>query len=248
MSDKYRVVTLQKRPELIDDINELHSLGWAQFMREDPISVKYWDKLLSWFPEYQYLLLDDQGATVACGNSIPFHWDGTENGLPSGWDGVFEQGILDNQNNIPPNKVSALAIVIHPDFQGKGLSEIMVREMKSLVKKNQFHQMIAPVRPSLKPKYPLIPMKEYAFWKRKDGKPFDPWLRTHHKTGGQIMCVAEKSMVIPATIQQWETWTGMAFPASGKYVILEGLVPLEIDYEKNYGIYVEPNVWMKHRL
>lgn len=248
MNSKYRVVTLKEHPELKEELNKIHSLGWVKFMREDPIAIKYWDELLSWFPEFQFILLDNKGTAIACGNSIPFHWDGTESNLPSGWDGVFEQGILDFKNNIKPNSVSALAIVIHPSFQGKGLSEIMVREMKSLVKKNRIYQIIAPVRPSLKPMYPLIPMEEYVRWKRCDGKSFDPWIRTHCKTGATIMGIAEKSMVIPATVQQWKEWTGMEFPGSGKYVIPEGLIPLEIDLDSNTGIYIEPNVWLNHRL
>jgi len=248
MNNNYYIVTLKERTELKEEFNKLHTLGWPIFMREDPVAIKYWSKLLAWFPEFQFLLLDNKETAIACGNSIPFYWNGTENGLPSGWDGVFEQGIMEFQNNIKPNSVSALAIVIHPDFQGKGLSEIMVREMKSLVKKNQINQMVAPVRPSLKAKYPLIPMYEYISWKSKDGKLFDPWIRTHCKTGAEIISVAERSMVIPATIQQWEEWTNMRFPATGKYIINEGLVPLDINLDTNTGVYIEPNMWLKHQL
>jgi GNAT superfamily N-acetyltransferase len=248
MNSEYRVVTLKERPDLEEDLDKLHSLGWPKFMREDPIANKYWGKLLSWYSEFQFFLLDKNGKAIACGNSIPFSWDGSINGLPSGWDGVFEKGIMDHENHIVPNSVSALAIVIHPDFQGKGLSELMIRAMKSIVKRNQIHQMVAPVRPSLKSKYPLIPMTEYVNWKRKDGRPFDPWIRTHCKTGAEIISVAERSMVIKGTIQEWEEWTNMKFPSSGKYVINGGLVPLEINCDTDTGVYIEPNVWLKHRL
>src|SRR5258708_31304265 len=36
--------------------------------------------------------------------------------------------------------------------------------------------LIAPVRPSWKDRYPLIPIAEYAAWRRADGLPFDPWM------------------------------------------------------------------------
>ncbi|MGG0464556.1 GNAT family N-acetyltransferase [Priestia aryabhattai] len=248
MNSNYRVVTLKEYPKLTEEIDKLHRLGWVKFMGKDPIANKYWNKLQLWFAEFQFLLLDNKGTPIACGHSIPFHWNGTENNLPPGWDGVFEQGILEYENNIKPNSVSALAIVIHPEFQGKGLSELMIKEMKSLVKSNQIHQMVAPVRPSLKHRYPLIPMSEYIRWKRKDGKPFDPWIRTHCKTGATIIKVAEKSMVIPATIQEWEEWTDMEFHSSGKYVIPGGLVPLNINRDANTGVYIEPNVWLNHQL
>lgn len=248
MDKKYTMVTLEERPDLEDELNKLHSLGWVKYMREDPIAVKYWNKLLSCFPQFQYILLSEEFKPMACGNAIPFHWDGDEDRLPAGWDKVFEKGIVDFQNKIQPNSLSALAIVIHPEFRGKGLSELMVREMKGLTIKSKLKNMVAPVRPSLKYKYPLIPMEKYIRWVRKDGTPFDPWIRTHFKTGASIMKVAEKSMVIPASVNEWEEWTGMKLPSSGTYIINDGLVPLEVDKSANNGVYIEPNVWMKHHL
>ena len=248
MNKKYNVITLKERPDLKEEFSKLHSIGWVKFMREDPIGVKYWGYLFSWFPELQFILLNEKLKPMACGNSIPFDWDGIEDNLPAGWDGVLEKGISDYQNKISPNSLSALAIVIHPDFRGKGLSELMVKEMKRLAMKSKIKKMVAPVRPSLKHKYPLIPMEEYIKWVKEDGTPFDPWIRTHWKTGASIIKVAKSSMVIPSSIENWEEWTGMKLPSSGRYIVNEGLVPLKVDRVTNTGVYIEPNVWMKHYL
>lgn len=248
MDKKYTVVTLKERPDLEGELNKLHSIVWIKYMKEVPTSLKYWNELLSCFPEFQYILLNEDFRPVACGNSIPFSWNGNENSLPTGWDEVFKKGILDFRNKIQPNSLSALAIVIHPEFRGKGLSKLMVREMKGLAIKSKFKNMVAPVRPSLKFKYPLIPMEEYISWMRDDGTHFDPWIRTHFKIGASIIKVAETSMVIPASIKDWEKWIDMKLPSSGSYIINEGLVPLELDKEANKGVYIEPNVWMKHPL
>ncbi len=123
LNNKCTIVTLKDRPDMKKELNKLHSLGWIKYMREDPVSIKYWGNLLSWFPEFQYILLNEDLNPIACGNAIPFNWDGHSDSLPSGWDGVFEEGIVGYQNNIRPNSLSALAIVIHPEFRGKGLSE-----------------------------------------------------------------------------------------------------------------------------
>src|SRR5690606_19496647 len=246
--ERYTVVTLKQRPDLEDELNKLHHIGWTDFMREDPIADKYWGKLLAWFPEYQFILLNEESKPVACGNAIPFEWDGNDDSLPSGWDDVFEKGILDYEHHKQSNSLSALAIVIHPEYRGEGLSDRMVKEMKSLAIQGHLKNMVAPVRPSLKCKYPLIPMEDYISWMREDGTPFDPWIRTHAKNGATVMKVAEESMVIPATVEEWEEWTGMRLPSSGSYIIKEGLVPLEIDKTMNTGVYVEPNVWMRHYL
>ena len=38
----------------------------------------------------------------------------------------------------------------------------------------------------------------------------------------------------------------MRFPDSGSYVVPGALVPVEIDLERDEGLYREPNVWMVH--
>ncbi|WP_077325595.1 GNAT family N-acetyltransferase [Virgibacillus siamensis] len=246
--DNYTVNTVKARPELVDEFDKLHGLGWVKYMSQDPVGVTYWRKLFSCFPEFQYLLFNKESHPVACGNAIPFDWDGSDATLPSGWDGVFEKGMTDYKYHKSPNSLSALAIVIHPDFRGKGLSGLMVREMKALAVEHNLDKMVAPVRPSSKSKYPLIPMDEYITWLREDATPFDPWIRTHYKSGASIIKVAERSMVIPASVKKWEDWTGLKLPASGRYVIKDGLVPLNVDIAADKGVYIEPNVWMRHYL
>ncbi|HUD80606.1 MAG TPA: hypothetical protein VMR00_22385 [Streptosporangiaceae bacterium] len=54
-------------------------------------------------------------------------------------------------------------------------------------------------------------------------------------------------MVISGTVAQWEHWTGMAFPETGRYVVPEALDLIDIDREKDAGRYSEPNLWMRHR-
>jgi len=49
-------------------------------------------------------------------------------------------------------------------------------------------------------------------------------------------------------VAEWEGWTGMAFPETGDYVVEGALVPARIDRERDLGLYVEPNVWMRHSL
>ncbi len=40
----------------------------------------------------------------------------------------------------------------------------------------------------------------------------------------------------------------MRFPESGTYSVPGALRPIEIDVEADRGVYVEPNVWMHHKL
>jgi hypothetical protein len=100
------------------------------------------------------------------------------------------------------------------------------------------------VRPTLKERYPLIPIERYVEWRREDGSHFDPWIRVHERVGGEIVQVAPRSMLIEAPVADWEEWTEMTFPEDGAYVVPGMLATLEV--RDGVGTHVEPNVWMRH--
>jgi hypothetical protein len=106
--------------------------------------------------------------------------------------------------------------------------------------------MVAPVRPTLKARYPLQDFATYCGWRRPDGELFDPWLRTHERLGATIIGPANRSMTVTATIAEWESWTGLRFPASTAYAIAGALAPLQVNLETGLGTYAEPNLWMRH--
>jgi hypothetical protein len=122
----------------------------------------------------------------------------------------------------------------------------MIQRMGELGREHGLDALIAPVRPSLKDRYPLASIERYVEWRRPDGAHLDPWLRTHERLGAEIVKVAPQSMRIPGSVADWEGWTSMQFPETGAYVVPGALVPVEIDRERDEGLYVEPNVWMVH--
>ncbi len=52
--------------------------------------------------------------------------------------------------------------------------------------------VIAPVRPTWKERYPLIPIERTSSWRRADGSHFDPWIRVHEVVGGEIIALAPR--------------------------------------------------------
>lgn len=91
-------------------------------------------------------------------------------------------------------------------------------------------------------------LMEMAVKNNKDGKPFDPWLRVHKKLGGKVVKTAEISMIIRGKINEWEKWTNTVICGSGKYIFKDALNPVEINIEKNEGIYTDPCVWVHYSL
>ena len=179
------------------------------------------------------------------GNAIPAAWDGDIASLPDGGvDAVVEAGFAEGAPT--PTVLCALQILIAPDYRGQGLSSRMIERMGEIGRQHGLETLIAPVRPNLKHRYPLAPIERYITWRRDDGAHVDPWLRTHERLGAEIVKVAPESMRVPGSVAEWEEWTEMAFPESDTYVVPGALVPVEIDRERDEGLYVEPNVWMVH--
>lgn len=219
-------------------------------MLHDPIANENWHELFDRFEEYQFAMLDTESNRMAAmGNSLPFYWDQPLEELPErGWDWVFLKAIEDHKNGVAPNIQSAIQIAIHPDYQGQGLSMKMVKAMGAIGTSKGFKHLVAPVRPNQKSTYPLTSIDDYICWTTDEGLPFDAWLRVHARAGARIIKPCHEAMTIGGTRAQWERWTGLKFPQSDEYYIPGALSLMQMDVEKDEGVYVEPNVWMVHGL
>jgi hypothetical protein len=124
----------------------------------------------------------------------------------------------------------------------------MLSAMRANARAHGLRSVIACVRPTWKPRYPLTPIERYAAWTRPDGEAFDPWIRLHVRLGGRIARPERESMTITGTVAEWEAWTGMAMPESGRYVVPGGCEPVTIDCDADLGTYHDSNVWIVHEL
>ncbi len=238
------VVTADDRPDLWKQVTTRHPLGgvWPEYNNHGNHTGRYFGALVPDYAHLQVLFIDQRsGEIIARGRTIPFRWDGTLDDLPGGIDAV---GIRAITESAPPTALSALAAEVDPGYQGSGLSALLIRTMRALAHLHGLAPLLAPVRPNWKDRYPLIPIERYAEWRRHDGLLFDPCLRTHERLGATVLGCAPQSLEITAPVADWEGWTGMWFPESGRYVFAAGLAPLEV--VDGTGTYFEPNVWMLH--
>ena len=236
-----KLVRYADRPDLLERrFDELSGTTFPVFMHHNEPGGKYWGRLYEDFPDFQVALLDDD-ELVAEAHAVPVAWDGTPTDLPAGWDEAFVRGMTSDRE---PTALSALAISVRPTRQGEGLSQRMIEAFRDTARGAGLGSVIAPVRPTLKERYPLIPIESYLEWRREDGSHFDPWIRIHERVGGIILAAAPESMLIRAPVADWEEWTGMRFPADGEYVFPGALATLVV--EGGIGTHVEPNVWISH--
>jgi GNAT superfamily N-acetyltransferase len=243
----WTIQTRRERPELTSVFYEQKLRIWPEFMLHDRISNKYWGPYVNEiYDDFQQYLVDEAGRPIAVAHAIPLTWDGTQAGLPIGWNECFVRAAADYKAERKPDTLAALEISIQPEYHGQGISYRMINALRNLAVRREFKAVIVAVRPSWKMRYPLTPMERYVRWQQEDGAPFDPWLRAHWRSGGEILKVAHPSMIIEESVDVWEKWAGEKFPESGDYILADALVPIQIDREMNIGRYVEPNVWVHH--
>ena len=235
------LVRYADRPDLLEvRYEQLTKPAFPEFMFHNQSGERYWGRLYDEHAEFQLALLngDELAADL---HSLPIAWDGTDEDLPAGWDESFERAF---ESGREPTVLSAVMITVSPARRGQRLSGRMIEAMRDAARAHGLGALLAPVRPTLKARYPLIPIEEFVRWRRPDGSHLDPWIRTHERVGGEILRPAPESMVIEAPVADWEEWTGLQLPDDGSYVV-EGMLST-LEAHGGIGRHVEPNVWLQH--
>jgi GNAT superfamily N-acetyltransferase len=254
--ERLAVATLRERPELRPQaFSAEFAAAVPEFMRHDPVAALYYgDSALDRYVDFVLAAVDreEPDRVIARGVSVPFAFrDGTagRNELPlGGWDAVIRWADADWRAGRRPTAVSALEIIVLPPYRGRGVSQLMLQAMIANTWARGFADLYAPLRPCDKHREPYAPFAEYVTRTRADGLPYDSWLRAHVRAGGRIVRVAPCSMVIAGALAEWSGWTGIAFDRSGEVTVAGALSPIHVSYEQDHAVYIEPNLWVHHRI
>jgi GNAT superfamily N-acetyltransferase len=236
---------MHARQRPADGLARLFDGGWPEFIHHDAETDRYLGRVRELFRDLELVVLDDD-VPVAAGWAVPLRWDGTVGDLPAGYTDSLARALRVHDAGAPADTLAMLAVQVRSDVRGRGLAGAALTALRDLAGPTGCARVICPVRPTLKARYPLTPIDRFATWTRPDGEPLDPWIRTHTRLGARILAPAPRSQVITGTVAEWETWTGMVFPDTGDYVIPDGLATLRVDVAADTGVYVEPNVWLRH--
>lgn len=198
-----------------------------------------------YFGEFAIFVLHD-GRVAAGGWGVPFVWDETRDGLPEGYRTTLVASVEDHEAGRTPNSLSFMAAAVAAEFDRRGLAARVLEALSERASAAGLAHVVAPLRPTLKHRYPQIAMSEYMTWVREDGLSIDPWIRTHQRIGAALLRPAPDSMVVSGTVAEWEQWAEMVFPASGAYVVPGALNLVEVDREQDRAVYREENLWVQH--
>lgn len=198
------------------------------------------------FAEHELALVEDH-QVMGAGWGVPLRWDGTQAHLPAGYSAALQRALTDHDSSVKADAFVLCAVQVRADLGRRGVAAAVVTALVEHATTRGIKQVIAPLRPIQKHRYPLTPIEQYAGWVRADGEPFDPWLRLHHRLGADVLATSEASQTFTGTVAQWEQWSGLALPASGSYIVPDALAPLEIDLASDTGTCAEPGIWIRHR-
>ena len=243
-----RVVSLAERPDLATAMLTMEAT-WPAYVRAEPLLV---DWAFERHAEHQLVVLDGEGDdehVIGRAAAVPFAWDGELDSLPdTGWDEVLRQSMADTYAGRPLTAVCAPEIAIVPGLRARNLSGRTLVALNENARRLGFADLMAPVRPSNKHAEPELPIAEYVTRTREDGLPADAWLRVHVREGGEIVRICPASMAIAGSLAQWRDWTGLPFDTDGPVAVPGALTPVEVSVAHDRAVYIEPNVWIRHRL
>jgi hypothetical protein len=243
----YELIPVADAPELDDEASQRFVEEWPEFIFHDEGVAPFRERRIEYFRGWEFYLVTtgDRRLIGGCWG-VPLAWDGTVQDLPGGFTDSLGRSVLEHEAGVVPNAFVLMAAAVRNDEQGKGHSGRVITAVRERAQAAGLQQVIAPVRPTLKSKYPLTDIAEFMTWTRPDGLPLDPWIRTHVRLGARMLAPAPFSQTMTGSVADWQKWTGMLFPASGTYVIPDGLTTLAIDRTADTGLYREPNIWMQH--
>lgn len=240
--DELTVVSLKERPDLAASVGDAEEEGFPEFLLHDAVWEATMPPAMERYPECQVFLLEGQDP-VFVGNAVRFPWSGKVDDLPGGTHAALELS-LECQIEEATTLCGVQGVAVGKG-KGSGRSADLMRAFQVLAERNGW-RFVVPVRTLLKDQYPLIPMEEYVTWRTAEGEAFDPWLRVQDRVGGQRVKVVEDALVIEATIDDWQTWTGLELPGTGTYVIPGGQAPLVVDRATGLARYSEAHVWYEY--
>ena len=186
-----RVLTFAERPDLAARTDEVPA-AFPEYMGHGEVLVEHWGKLRERLPELQLVLWDEaRDAVVGYGRTMPAR---EREGLPGGVDDMVGRWFGETVRGWNPTCSRRWSRSSTTGGAARACPASSSTGCASLPARSGFSSLIAPVRPTWKARYPLIPMDDYVGWTRTDGLRFDPWIRLHTRLGAERLDVCPASL------------------------------------------------------
>lgn len=227
---------------------ELEVPNWAPWLRASPETLT---KRAEAFPEGQLAIWTPEGRPIASLSLSRFNYDGDPQALPT-WDEIMGDPPTGEHTFVPDgNAIGMMSINVHPEFQGAGLTRVIIDDVKKRAKDLGIKHIMGSFRPSQfgewTHEHPREGFVTYALKERPDNLPLDAWLRALTRNGMRMLRVDDAAMVVPEVpIEEFnnyrETYNPEKWRQIAPHVWRCGETGVWITGE-NSATYIESNVW-----
>lgn len=135
-------------------MERLFADGWPAFITADREANRHLGRVREVFADLELVLLDGDDELVAAGWGVPICWDGDPAHLPEGYSDSLRLALTGHDHDDHPDTLVVMAAQVRPDLRGQGLAGALLTALRSLADQRGWRRVIAPVRPTLKARYP----------------------------------------------------------------------------------------------
>ncbi|MCV7078157.1 hypothetical protein [Mycobacterium szulgai] len=207
-----------QRPERLAELlySTLEVPNWAPWQRWG--SAKELQRPHEIFPEGQFVAWDLEGAPAAALWTNRINWHGDISSLES-WDTVAGNDWTFEDTYEPDgNTIVLMAISVRTDQRGQKLPARLIALLRDYAKRSgRIQHIISDFRPSdfsdYKQTTAEYDFNNYVYHRRRDGLPWDRWLRSITRLGMEQLRVDYRAMVIPATTGQVDAYRAIHKPS-----------------------------------
>jgi GNAT superfamily N-acetyltransferase len=110
------------------------------------------------------IMVEDHQVPVATGWGVPIRWTGDLADLPAGYTDTTRRAVEGRESGEQPDTLVICGAIVRPGRTGQGLAGQLITAVRDLAPQAGCQRILAPVRPTLKPAYPLTPIETFARW------------------------------------------------------------------------------------
>lgn len=102
----------------VEQLKELFSESFPEFITADRLVPEYIGRVREWFAAWNLTLVDEGEVPVAAGWGVPVRWDGSVEGLPSGYTDSLVRAVEGHEQGVPPDTLVICGAVVTPRSRG----------------------------------------------------------------------------------------------------------------------------------
>lgn len=133
--------------------------GWPAFIDADREAAICLPRIRDLFGEHEIAVVEDS-VVVAAGWGVPLVWSGERDDLPTGYSDSLRRSIVDHDQGRAADTFVLCAIQVRADATRRGAARLAIRGLVDHAARRGWARVIAPLRPTEKHRYPLIPIDE----------------------------------------------------------------------------------------